>query len=337
MNILVTGGAGYIGSHCCLDLLNEGHDIVVIDNLCNSSYESISRVERLTGKEISFYKSDLRDKSQVELIFNTHRIEAVIHFAGYKAVGESVTNPLKYYNNNIKSTLMLLEVMTSFDCKRIIFSSSATVYSNSNKVPLKESFELSANHPYGASKFFIETILENLFVSDKSWDIVILRYFNPVGAHKSGAIGEDPQGVPNNLMPIIAQVASGKKEFLSIFGNDYDTHDGTGVRDYIHVIDLVRGHIKALEILSDLNQVLKINLGTGKGYSVYEIIESFESVSGKKIPYEITYRRSGDVATSYADISKAKKILNWESRLNLNDMCKDYWNFQLKNPEGYKK
>ncbi len=337
MNILITGGAGYIGSHCCLELLNEGHDIVVIDNLSNSSYEAISRVEKLAGKSIPFYKSDLRDKFQVEKIFKTHPIDAVIHFAGLKAVGESVKNPINYYNNNNYSTLILLEVMSSFSCKKIIFSSSATVYGDSNKSPIKENCKLSPNNPYGTSKLFIELMLGDIFLSDRSWDIVILRYFNPVGAHKSGQIGENPNGTPNNLMPIIAQVAIGKRASLNIFGKNYDTHDGTGVRDYIHVVDLVSGHIKALAILNELDEVVKINLGTGEGYSVLEVLEAFKSVSGRKIPYELTHPRSGDVAQSFADVSLAKKILNWKAKSGLDDMCLDYWNFQLKNPKGYKK
>ena len=337
MQILVTGGSGYIGSHTLISLLEKGYELVVYDNLVNSTSKVIARVEKLTKKSIHFIEGDIRDRQMLDSLFSENNIEAVVHFAALKAVGESVIKPLDYYQNNVHGTLCLLESMQKAGVNNFIYSSSATVYGDSNKSPIKENCKLSPNNPYGTSKLFIELMLGDIFLSDRSWDIVILRYFNPVGAHKSGQIGENPNGTPNNLMPIIAQVAIGKRASLNIFGKNYDTHDGTGVRDYIHVVDLVSGHIKALAILNELDEVVKINLGTGEGYSVLEVLEAFKSVSGRKIPYELTHPRSGDVAQSFADVSLAKKILNWKAKSGLDDMCLYYWNFQLKNPKGYKK
>lgn len=333
--VLVTGGAGYIGSHTCIELSEAGYDFVVYDNLSNASQEALRRVEEITGKEVPFVQGDIRDKEALQNVFEQYKIDSVIHFAGLKAVGESVQKPLEYYDNNVYGTIALCEVMQNNGCKNIIFSSSATVYGDPATTPIKEEFPLSATNPYGRSKLFIEEILRDLFVSDDSWKIVLLRYFNPVGAHKSGLIGEDPNGVPNNLMPFIAQTAVGKREYLNVFGNDYDTPDGTGVRDYIHVVDLAKGHVKALEKISDIHQVLTVNLGTGKGYSVLDMIKAFEKASGKEVPYKFAPRRPGDIATCYADPSYAKEVLNWEAKYNIDEMCEDSWSWQSMNPNGY--
>lgn len=336
MKILVTGGAGYIGSHTCVELLNENYDVVVLDNLSNSSEESLNRVKTITGKPLAFYNADLLNKKQISYVFSEHKIDAVIHFAGLKAVGESVLIPLKYFHNNITGTLNLLAVMNDFNAKNIVFSSSATVYGDPASLPIKEDFPLSATNPYGRTKLMIEEILQDIYRSDKNWNIALLRYFNPVGAHKSGEIGEDPCGIPNNLVPYISQVAQGFLPWLSVFGNDYDTPDGTGVRDYIHVVDLALGHIKTLAKLFTRPGLLIYNLGTGSGYSVLEMIKGFEAASNKKIPYKIVERRPGDIAACWADPAKAKKELGWKADKTLIDMCKDTWNWQKKNPKGYK-
>ncbi len=337
MKILVTGGAGYIGSHTSVQLLNAGYDIVIVDNLCNSSAEAIKRIEMLSGKKPVFYEKDLCDAEAVEEIFSTHKIDAVIHFAGLKAVGESVSMPLTYYYNNLLSTLNLCEIMAKHGCKKIVFSSSATVYGKPASVPIREDFPLSCTNPYGRTKYMIEEILRDLYVSDNEWDIALLRYFNPVGAHKSGMIGEDPKGIPNNLMPFISQVAIGKLEMLSVFGNDYDTPDGTGVRDYIHVEDLANGHLKALEKLQTHVGVVTYNLGTGQGYSVLEMVRAFEDASGQKVPYKICDRRPGDIAACYADPSKAREELGFVATHSLKEMCEDTWRWQQQNPKGYQK
>jgi len=334
--VLVTGGAGYIGSHTCIALNDAGFDFIIFDNLCNSSKESLLRVEKIIGKKINFIEGDIRNKEDLEKAFASYTIDSVIHFAGLKAVGESVTLPLKYYDNNINGTLVLLEVMQANNCKKIVFSSSATVYGDPHTTPIQESFPLSATNPYGRTKLFIEEILRDVFTSDNEFKIVLLRYFNPVGAHKSGTIGEDPNGIPNNLMPFIAQTAVGKREFLSIFGGDYNTPDGTGVRDYIHVVDLAQGHVNALEKLSSLKKVLTVNLGTGNGYSVLDMVQAFEKASGKKVPYKIVPRRAGDIATCFADPSYAKEVLGWEAKRKVNEMCEDSWRWQSNNPNGYK-
>jgi len=335
MAVLVTGGAGYIGSHTCVELLNEGYDVVVIDNLSNSSEKSLERVQEITGKKLTFYKADLLDREAVENIFRNEKIDSVIHFAGLKAVGESVLKPLEYYYNNITGTLILCDTMRKYGVKDLVFSSSATVYGNPQTVPIKEDFPLSATNPYGRTKLMIEQILGDLYAADDTWSIVLLRYFNPVGAHKSGRIGEDPRGIPNNLVPYITQVAVGKLEFLGVFGNDYDTHDGTGVRDYIHVVDLAKGHIKALEKLKGSKGIFTYNLGTGKGYSVMEMLKSFEKVCGKPIKYKIMPRRPGDIAVCYADPAKAKEELGWVAEKGLQEMCEDSWRWQENNPNGY--
>jgi len=335
MKILVTGGAGYIGSHTCVELLNEGYDVVVLDNLSNSSEESLHRVQKITDRTLSFYKADLMNKSSVQKIFSDHKIDAVIHFAGLKAVGESITIPLKYYQNNITGTVNLLEVMGEFIVKNIVFSSSATVYGDPATLPIKEDFPLSATNPYGRTKLMIEEILGDLYKSDKSWNIALLRYFNPVGAHESGQIGEDPNGLPNNLMPYISQVAVGLLPQVSVFGNDYDTSDGTGVRDYIHVRDLALGHIHALPKLAENPGVVIYNLGTGNGFSVLEMVKGFEKASGKQVPYEIIDRRPGDIAACFADPTKARNELGWKAKKSLDDMCRDTWNWQKQNPNGY--
>lgn len=333
--ILVTGGAGYIGSHTCVELLNEGYDIVVVDNLSNSKTESLKRVEELTGKSIKFYEVDVLDKEGLEKVFSENDIEAVIHFAGLKAVGESVQIPLKYYHNNITSTFILCEVMEKHNVKKLVFSSSATVYGVPESVPISEDFPLSTTNPYGSTKLMIEQILRDLYTSDKEWSISLLRYFNPIGAHESGRIGEDPNGIPNNLMPFITQVAIGKREKLSVFGNDYDTHDGTGVRDYIHVVDLAKGHLKALQKIKDTTGIDAFNLGTGTGYSVLDIVKNFEKANNIKISYEIAARRAGDIAQCYADPTKAKEKLGWIAEKGIEDMCRDSWNWQQNNPQGY--
>jgi len=334
MTILVTGGAGYIGSHTCVELLTAGHEVVVVDNLVNSSEESLRRVEEITGKQLRFYQVDLRDKDALNSVFKSHPVESVIHFAGLKAVGESVEMPLRYYENNIGGTLNLCEVMIAHNVKSLVFSSSATVYGEPKTVPITEDFPLHAMNPYGRTKLMIEEILGDLHTSDPTWKIVLLRYFNPVGAHQSGRIGEDPSGIPNNLMPVISQVAVGRLDELSVFGNDYPTADGTGVRDYIHVVDLARGHLKALEKMRNPG-VETYNLGTGKGYSVLELVAAFEKASGKKIPYKIASRRSGDIASCYADPSKANTELGWSAKKGMDEMCADTWRWQQNNPEGY--
>ncbi len=337
MSILVTGGAGYIGSHTCVELLNAGYDVVVLDNLCNSSEESLNRVREITGKDLTFYKVDLLDADAVEDVFRKEKIEAVIHFAGLKAVGESVSIPLRYYHNNITGTLVLCEMMQKYDVKNIVFSSSATVYGNPKTVPIKEDFPLSVTNPYGRTKLMLEDIFRDLYVSDHDWNVVLLRYFNPIGAHKSGKIGEDPNGIPNNLVPYITQVAVGKRDFVRVFGDDYDTPDGTGVRDYIHVVDLAIGHLKALEKLAGKPGVVTYNLGTGNGYSVLDMIHSFEKAAGKEIPYQIVERRPGDIATCYADPAKARDELHWTAERGLEEMCEDSWRWQKNNPNGYAK
>jgi len=332
MKIFVTGGAGYIGSHTCIELLNEGHEVVVYDNLSNASIEAIKRVEQITGRSITFIKGDIRDETT--LIKALKGCESVIHFAGLKAVGESVEKPLAYYDNNVHGTLCLLRAMQHHNIKKIVFSSSATVYGDPEFLPLTEEHPLRTTNPYGQTKLVIEEILRDLYRADASWAIAILRYFNPVGAHESGLIGEDPQGIPNNLMPFITQVAVGKRPHLSVFGNDYDTHDGTGVRDYIHVVDLAKGHIKALNILHT-PQCEAINLGTGNGYSVLDVVNAFAKASDRPIPYQIMPRRAGDIASCYADASKAKRILDWEAKYDIAKMCEDSWRWQSSNPNGY--
>lgn len=343
MSILVTGGAGYIGSHTCVELLNEGYEVVVIDNLCNSSKESLTRVEQITGKQVKFYEADIRDKDALDRIFLDEDIEAVIHFAGLKAVGESVAKPLEYYFNNITGTLVLCDIMRKHNVKNMVFSSSATVYGIPKSVPMDETFPTGATNPYGRTKLMLEEIFKDLYVSDNDWNIILLRYFNPIGAHKSGLIGEDPNGIPNNLVPYIQQVAIGKLDCLGVNGDDYDTPDGTGVRDYIHVVDLANGHIKALEKLKEMKKnpnvkekgVLIYNLGTGHGYSVLEVLQSFEKVVGKPIKYEIKDRRPGDIAICYADTKKAKEELGFVAERGIEEMCEDAWRWQQKNPNGY--
>ncbi|RCW47872.1 UDP-glucose 4-epimerase GalE [Paenibacillus prosopidis] len=335
MAILVTGGAGYIGSHTCLELLNSGYEIVVADNLSNSHIVSLRRLRELTGKPITFYNVDLLDRDSVEAIFLENNIDAVIHLAGYKAVGESVQMPLHYYHNNITGTLILCQVMQKFDVKRMVFSSSATVYTSVESGAISEDSPLGATNPYGRTKLMIEEMLRDLYVSDHDWSISLLRYFNPVGSHVSGRIGEDPGGIPNNLTPYITQVAVGKLKSLRVFGNDYPTPDGTGVRDYIHVVDLALGHLKAIEKAMSTTGVEAYNLGTGKGYSVLEMIRTFEQVSGRKIPYTIVDRRPGDIAVCYADPSKAIKELGWAAQRGIEEMCADAWRWQLHNPNGY--
>lgn len=336
MSILVTGGAGYIGSHTVVELIKLGKEVVIVDNLSNSSILVLDRIEEITGKRPTFYELDVADKAALRSVFEKESIEAAIHFAGYKAVGESVEKPVMYYENNIMSTLALVEVMAEFGVKKIVFSSSATVYGLNNPSPLVENMPTSATNPYGYTKVMLEQILRDLEVSDKEWSVALLRYFNPIGAHESGLIGEDPAGIPNNLMPFIAQVAVGKRAELSVFGNDYDTVDGTGVRDYIHVVDLALGHIKALEKISDTTGVYTYNLGSGQGTSVLELVQAFEKVNGVTVPYKIVDRRPGDVATCYANADKALAELNWKTEKTIEDMCRDTWNWQSKNPNGYK-
>ncbi|MBA9025647.1 UDP-glucose 4-epimerase GalE [Peribacillus huizhouensis] len=336
MAILVTGGAGYIGSQTCVELINAGYDILVVDNLINSSPESLNRVKEITGKDIELYVVDLLDKESLETIFIKNRIEAVIHFAGLKAVGESVEIPIQYYHNNITGTLILCDLMKKYDVKKMVFSSSATVYGVSESVPISENFPLGATNPYGRTKQMIEEIMRDLYVSDNNWSIALLRYFNPIGAHHSGLIGEDPSGIPNNLMPFITQIGIGKLDELKIFGNDYPTSDGTGVRDYIHVVDLALGHLKALQKVMTTTGVDAYNLGTGRGYSVLELVAAFEKISGTKVPYSIVERRPGDIATCFADPAKAKKDLNWIATRGIEEMCEDSWRWQSNNPNGYK-
>ncbi len=339
--ILITGGAGYIATHTLIELNSANYDFVVYDNFSNSSKKALKRVEKIIGIKIEFVKGDIRDKKTLRKVFKKYKISSVIHFAGLKAVGESVANPLEYYDNNVVGTIRLLEIMKEFDCKKIVFSSSATVYGNPNSCPIDESFPVGGTtNPYGTSKYMIERILEDLYISDSSFKIAILRYFNPVGAYKDGNIGEDPNGIPNNLMPYIAQVAVGKLESLSVFGDDYDTSDGTGVRDYIHVQDLANAHLKAIDYLenkSNKPEVLKVNIGTGIGYSVLDMVKAYEKASGKKIAYKIVPRRAGDISSCYANPQKAKELLGWEAKRTLEDMCKSSFNWQSKNPNGYKK
>lgn len=335
MTILVTGGAGYIGSHTVVELIDKGYDVVIIDNLSNSKIEVLNRLKMITNKEIPFYQDDVCDKNKLRKIFKSHFVDAVIHFAGLKAVGESSKVPLKYYENNILSTLALIEVMKEYNCKNLIFSSSATVYGYQEKMPIKENASLSATNPYGRTKLFIEYILKDLYEADNSWNIALLRYFNPVGAHPSGLIGEDPSGIPNNLCPYITQVAVGKMPYLKVFGNDYDTIDGTGVRDYIHVCDLAVGHVLSIKKLNENPGLVIYNLGTGQGTSVLEMIKAFEKATNKKIDYKIVERRLGDIGTCYADCSKALVELGFKTHKTIDDMAKDAWNFQVKNPLGY--
>ena len=327
MKILVTGGCGYIGSHTCVELLNEGYDVVVIDNLSNSKIEVVDKIKEITNKDFKFYLGDCCDKNILTKIFSENKIDSVIHFAGFKAVGESVSNPLKYYRNNIDSTLTLLEIMNEFSVKKIVFSSSATVYGKPQSLPIKENFPLSTTNPYGSTKLMIEGILRDLYKSDNEWSIAILRYFNPIGAHKSGLIGENPNDIPNNLMPYIVKVANKELECLSVFGNDYDTKDGTGVRDYIHVVDLAKGHIKAIEKVLNEKGIDAYNLGTGNGYSVLDIVNTFMKVNNVEVKYKIVDRRPGDIDACYADPSYAKEKLNWKAKLGIEDMCKDAYNF----------
>jgi len=334
--ILVTGGAGYIGSHTILELVRSGYRVVILDNFVNSSPLALSRMESLLGVEITLVEGDVRDKDCLRSVFRKFPISSVIHFAGLKAVGESNEEPLSYYENNVGGTVTLLQVMNEYRCCKIVFSSSATVYGNPASVPIGEDFPLSTTNPYGCSKLMVENILRDLATSDAEWSIALLRYFNPVGAHESGLIGEDPSGIPNNLMPYIAQVAVGLRESLSVFGDDYATPDGTGVRDYIHVVDLARGHLKALDVLVSNQGVLTVNLGTGRGYSVLEVIAAFERASGRKVPYTLDDRRPGDVAQCYADPSQAKQILGWQAEYDLERMCQDAWRWQSLNPNGYK-
>ncbi len=333
--ILVTGGAGYIGSHTNVELLEAGYDIIVLDNLSNSQYTAIERVEDITGRQIEFIQADLRDKEATAAVFDRHSIDAVIHFAGLKAVGESVHIPIPYYQNNIGGTLNLLEAMNEAGVRNLVFSSSATVYGEPARLPITEDFPVSATNPYGRSKLIIEEMLADVHVSDPSWNIARLRYFNPVGAHESGRIGESPNDIPNNLMPYISQVAVGRLEKLSVFGDDYPTHDGTGVRDYIHVVDLARGHIKALEKLAQDPGLVTYNLGTGQGYSVLDMVRAFEKASGRRIAYEIAPRREGDIATCYADPSLAARELGWKAKKGIEEMCADTWRWQQRNPQGY--
>ena len=335
MKVLTTGGAGYIGSHTCLELLQAGYEVVVVDNLCNSKVESLKRVQRIAGRSLSFCRVDLLDRAALDSVFRNHAIDAVIHFAGLKAVGESVQIPLRYYHNNITGTLILCEVMKESGVKTMVFSSSATVYGNPLEVPITEDFPVSPTNPYGRTKLMIEEILRDLHAADSAWQVSLLRYFNPVGAHESGQIGEDPNGIPNNLFPFIAQVAVGKLKELQVFGNDYPTPDGTGVRDYIHVTDLARGHLRALEKLKTKPGLVTYNLGTGRGYSVLEAIAAFRRAAGTPIPYKIVGRRPGDVAVSYADPSLARLELGWQADKGLADMCADAWRWQSKNPAGY--
>ena len=336
MNVLVTGGAGYIGSHTCVELLESGYGVVVIDNLCNSNPESLRRVQELTGKSLKFYEGDVRDEALLRKIFAENEISCVIHFAGLKAVGESVAMPWEYYDNNLNSTLVLTKVMKEVGMKNIIFSSSATVYTAGNEMPLREtSVTGHCTNPYGWTKYMTEQILSGMAHADKEWGIVLLRYFNPIGAHISGRIGEDPRGIPNNLMPYISQVAVGRREKLSVFGNDYDTHDGTGVRDYIHVVDLAKGHVAAVKYVAENKGCDVFNLGTGTGYSVLDMVKSFEAVNGVAVPYVITERRPGDLGTCYADPAKSAEKLGWKAEKTLDDMCRDTWRWQKNNPMGY--
>ncbi len=335
MKILVTGGAGYIGSHTCVELLNSDYEVVVIDNLYNSCEEALERVEKITGKSLTFYEGDLLDRDFLDRVFDKERPEAVIHFAGYKAVGESVQKPIEYYHNNITGTLLLCDIMRKYDCRKIVFSSSATVYGDPAFVPITEECPKGViTNPYGQTKAMIEQILTDIQVSNPEWNVTLLRYFNPIGAHSSGLIGEDPKGIPNNLVPYIAKVAVGKLEKLGVFGDDYDTPDGTGVRDYIHVVDLAVGHVQALRHMK--KGVSIYNLGTGQGYSVLDVVKAYSKACGREIPYEIKPRRAGDIATCYSDPSKAKKELGWEAQYGIEEMCRDSWHWQSMNPDGYR-
>ena len=336
MNVLVTGGAGYIGSHTCVELLNEGYEVVVIDNLCNSNPKSLTRVQELTGKPVKFYQGDVRDEALLKRIFAENEIGCVIHFAGLKAVGESVAKPWEYYDNNLNSTLVLTKVMKEAGKKNIIFSSSATVYTADNEMPLRETSRTgNCTNPYGWTKYMTEQILHGLAHADSAWSIVLLRYFNPIGAHESGKIGEDPRGIPNNLMPYITQVAIGRRDHLSVFGNDYDTPDGTGVRDYIHVVDLAKGHVAAVKFVTENTGCEVFNLGTGVGYSVLDMVHAFVEANGVDVPYQIAPRRPGDIAACYADPAKSAEILGWKAAKNLQDMCRDSWRWQSQNPNGF--
>ena len=336
MKILVTGGAGFIGSHTCVELLNSGYEVVVLDNLCNASEKSLERVEQITGKKVKFYKADILDREALNQIFDAEKIDAVIHFAGLKAVGESVQKPMEYYQNNISGTLILTDVMRNHGVKNIIFSSSATVYGNPEFIPITEECPKGVcTNPYGWTKSMLEQILTDIQYADKDWNVILLRYFNPIGAHKSGLMGENPNGIPNNLMPYITQVAVGKLKELGVFGNDYDTPDGTGVRDYIHVVDLAIGHVKALKKIEEKAGLCVYNLGTGVGYSVLDIVKNFEEATGVKIPYSIKERRAGDIATCYADAAKAKEELGWVAERGIKEMCEDSWRWQSNNPNGY--
>lgn len=333
--ILITGGAGYIGSHTCVELLAAGHEVVVVDNLCNSRIEASQRVEKITGKSVPLVIADINDRNALREIFWTYPIDAVIHFAGLKAVGESVEKPLLYYHNNVCGSIVLFETMAEFAVKRLVFSSSATVYGDPHTVPIREDFPLAATNPYGRTKLMIEDILRDIFLSDASWRIALLRYFNPVGAHESGLIGEDPNGIPNNLMPFVSQVAVGRRQELLVFGNDYPTHDGTGVRDYIHVVDLAAGHLAALEALDRHSTTLTVNLGTGQGYSVLDMVRAFEQASDRSVPYRIVERRTGDIASCYADPALAHELMGWYAVRDLETMCRDAWRWQSLNPNGY--
>ena len=336
MNVLVTGGAGYIGSHTCIELLESGYGVIVIDNLCNSNPKSLERVQQLTGKTLKFYEGDVRDEALLRKIFAENEIGCCIHFAGLKAVGESVAIPWKYYDNNLNSTLVLTKVMADVGMKNLIFSSSATVYSGDNEMPLRETSRTgNCTNPYGWTKYMTEQILSGMAFADKEWGIVLLRYFNPIGAHKSGLIGEDPRGIPNNLMPYITQVAIGRREFLSVYGNDYDTPDGTGVRDYIHVVDLAKGHVAAVKYLEQNSGCEVFNLGTGTGYSVLDMVKAFVKVNNVPVPYKIVDRRPGDLATCYADPAKSAAVLGWKAENGLEEMVRDSWNWQSKNPNGF--
>lgn len=335
MAILVTGGAGYIGSHTVIELIEEGYEVVVVDDYSNSKPLVIDRIEELAGKRPIFHEVNITNKAALKEVFEAHDLEAVIHFAGYKAVGESVAEPLKYYDNNLNGTIVLMQLMNEYNVKKMVFSSSATVYGMTNKAPFTEDMPLSTTNPYGTTKMFIEQFIQDQFVADESWSAALLRYFNPIGAHSSGRIGEDPNDIPNNLMPYITQVAVGKREKLSVFGSDYDTPDGTGVRDYIHVVDLAKGHIRALESVLKTTGINAYNLGTGVGYSVLDVVKAFEKANNVEIPYELVDRRPGDIGTSYADVSKADNELNWQAAYGLEDMCRDSWNWQKSNPNGY--
>ena len=336
MRILVTGGAGYIGSHTCVELLNEGYDVVVVDNLYNSSEKALARVEQITGKKVTFYEADLLDRAAIDAIFDKEQVDAVIHFAGYKAVGESVQKPIEYYHNNMTGTLMLCDSMRNHGVKNLIFSSSATVYGDPLEIPITENCpKQNPTNPYGQTKSMLEQVLMDIQKSDPEWNVILLRYFNPIGAHKSGMIGEDPKGIPNNLLPYVAQVAIGKLPCVGVFGDDYDTPDGTGVRDYIHVVDLAKGHVKALAKFDEEKTVRIYNLGTGNGYSVLQVVKAFSKACGRELPYQIKERRAGDIATCYCNPTKAKEELGWEAEYGIEEMCADSWRWQSQNPDGY--